>query len=552
MKKILFVLLLLFSVKIFSQAEYVAQDNLVYNFLERMETQHIISGYNSFEVPKTRKEIADYLKEVIDNNYKLDNIDQKILDDLKQEFEFELFGTLKNSTSMIGGDDYSIFSQKQKYLYYMKNTSKMSMFVNIVGEAQELALNDNFTNKNLSTGLGVIGGEIRGTISNKFGFYLRGTNGTVFGNKEAARLREDIRYNFKFNENNTDSFFDETQGYLTADFDLVKFKIGRDRLQVGYGPVKSIVGNTSPLFNYLGFNIKYSFFTFSYFHGQILGDSYYQNDSVTQGIEVVKQKYIGYHRLGFNISNDINFGVGEVIVYGDRPIDLSYLNPFSFYKSVEHSNRDRDNSMLFFDVNNKSIKGLKLYGTLLLDDVSFGKIKTNWWGNQFIYNFGFYSTNLYRILPLGIKFEYLRISPYVYTHRISNNNYTNFGYPIASFVQPNSELFYCELDYRFTNRLSLQAGYSYTLHGANPKDNNGNVIRNVGGDITLGHRAFDSENTTFLDGAREYLRNVNLSVEYEPIKQIFAKFKLIYTNSSLQNSGRVDQLQTFFTLSATL
>jgi hypothetical protein len=58
-------------------------------------------------------------------------------------------------------------------------------------------------------------------------------------------------------------------------------------------------------------------------------------------------KFLVYHRIGFNINRHFNFGVGEFIIYGRRGIDLSYLNPFAFYKSIEHSNRDRDNSMLF-------------------------------------------------------------------------------------------------------------------------------------------------------------------------------------------------------------
>ena len=43
------------------------------NFLERMETQQIIDHYNSFEIPKTRKVIAGYLQQVIQNNISLIN-----------------------------------------------------------------------------------------------------------------------------------------------------------------------------------------------------------------------------------------------------------------------------------------------------------------------------------------------------------------------------------------------------------------------------------------------------------------------------------------------
>jgi hypothetical protein len=109
---------LLFTVTILSQTEYVTSVNPVYDFLERMETLQIIENYNSFEIPKTRGEIAGYLKQIINRENKLDDVDKKILQDLKVEFEYDLYGTLHDSQSMLGKGEYDVLSQKQKYLYY--------------------------------------------------------------------------------------------------------------------------------------------------------------------------------------------------------------------------------------------------------------------------------------------------------------------------------------------------------------------------------------------------------------------------------------------------
>ena len=539
------------TVSIFSQTEYVSSTNPVYDFVERMETLQIINDYNSFELPKTRGEIAGYLKQIIKNENKLDDVDKKILQDLKVEFEYDLHGTLENAQLMIGKGEYSIFSQKQKYLYYYTEPDKFNLFINLLGEGEVIFNNDIENKKNLSTTLGYVGGVIRGTILNKFGFYLRGINGNVFGNKETALLRNDLSYNFKLTEKPDQAFFDETEGYATADFDLVKFKLGQDRINIGYGPVKALLDDNSPKFDYIEFNIAYKFFNFSYFHGKLLGNTTYSFDSTTGQITTVEEKYIGYHRIGFNISRDVNFGIGEFIIYGDRPIDLSYLNPFSFYKSIEHQNRDRDNSMLFFDFKNFSIQGLKLYGTFLIDDITINKLGTGWWGNQFMFNAGLYSTNLYKIIPLDFKFEYIAIDPYVFTHRFIRNNFTNFGYNLGSFLHPNSELFYTQTNYRFTNRLSLSGDFSYSIHGANPLAPDGSVKENVGGDITLGHRIFDSETVHFLDGFLEYSRTASITLNYEPFNQINFYFNLKYINQSLQEKTNKD-IQTFLTLSAKL
>jgi len=531
-----------------AQTEYVPSDNSVYQFLERMETMQIIPEYNSFEIPKTRKEISSYLEKVIESESRLDDVDKKLIEDLKVEFEYELSGTLENSMKIIDGDNYNFLSQKQKYLYFFDAPEKINLFVNLTGEGNLLFKNDIQMDSRSSAFLGIIGGEIRGTVLNKFGLFIKGTDGNVFGEREAAYLKNDLRYNYKLNENPKETFFDETQGYMTADFDLIRFKYGRDRMNIGYGTDKIILGNGVPIFDYIGMDINYKFFSYSFFHGQLLGDGYYANDTVTGGVHVLESKYMAYHRIGFNLSKSFNFGVGEIVIYGERPIDLSYLNPFTFYKSIEHSNRDRDNAMLFFDVNNKSFKGLKIYGTLLIDDITFEKLGTGWWGNQTILDAGVNSELLYGIIPMTIKLQYTRIDPYVYTHRLIRNNFTSYGYNLSSFTQPNSELFLTEINYRFNNRLQFSLSYDYKIHGANPLTPAGSVKENVGGNLNLGHRTFDSETVKFLDGFKEYSRLYSFSLVYEPINEYYITADINYLNESLQ-TVKNEQLETILAVS---
>jgi hypothetical protein len=263
-------------------------------------------------------------------------------------------------------------------------------------------------------------------------------------------------------------------------------------------------------------------------------------------INTVAEKYIGYHRIGLNLSNDFSIGAGEIIIYNSRPPDFTYLNPFNIYKTAQNEvSKDRDNSMIIFDFNNKSITGLKIYGVFLIDDVELAQLGTNYWGNQFIYNIGFISNNLYKYLPLQFQFEYVRQDPYVFTHRLPNNNYTNNGYSIGTFMQPNSELFLTQFNYRFTSRLKLTANFSYYLHGANLLNPDGTVKKNVGGDINLGHRQFDPINTPFLDGDRETTRRFSAKLFYEPIKDVYFSGTLTYLNESLQNSVKNKRFETF-------
>ena len=91
----------LISANSFAQTEYVLSDNKVYDFLERMESLQLIERYNSLEIPKSRSEIAGYLKEVIANPDQLDEADKELLNDLEAEFELELFRNLKKISKIL-------------------------------------------------------------------------------------------------------------------------------------------------------------------------------------------------------------------------------------------------------------------------------------------------------------------------------------------------------------------------------------------------------------------------------------------------------------------
>lgn len=533
MKKF-FLLFFALSSVIFSQAEYVRTGHSVYKFLERMENLHIISNYNSFEYPKTRREVSAYLKEVLNRISELNKVDKAILEDYKVEFEYDIFQTSHYSASLIGGT-YDLFSLKEKYIYHLTEKEKAAIFINIIGESEAIIFNDKKKNEKYSALLLNTGGEIRGTLLNKFGFQLRAANGKVFNDKAAALALTELKYNFKLNEKAEESFFDETEGYLTADFSLVKFKIGRDRLNIGYGIKNSLLGSEYPLFDYLGMNLNYKFFNYSFFHGKLLGEQKSRYSSA--GFEtIISDKYLAYHRIGFNLSDDFDIGFGEMVVYGDRPVDFSYLNPFTFYKTIEHSNRDRDNALLFFDANNNSIKGMKFYLTFLIDDINFSKIGTGWWGNQTMLDAGFSSDILYNHLPLTFGAQYVRVEPYTFTHRFARNNFTNYSYSITPF-QPNSENIMASVDYNFSSSISATADFQYTIHGANNSEN-------YGGDILKGRRNFDSEIVNFLDGDLEYSRKMSLSLSYEPFNQLLIFLNLKYVNESLKNI-RKEELQAF-------
>ena len=532
------------SVNVFAQAEYVNVNNRVYDFLNRMNYLNFLKDYNSFQIPKTRNEIASHIKNLIPYQDKLDEPDRELLNDLLIEFEYDLFGTFDNSSSLISNSSYNFFSDYEKYFFFFSDDARFNLFINLIAEGEIISKKINSDDKFSSANVLNLGGEMRGSILNKIGYYLRGTNGIADGSRDAILTKQELKYNFKLNETPDEHFYDETQAYISGDFDLVKLKLARDRMNIGYGKEKFLLGNNSPLFDYLQLNLHYDFFSFDYFHAKLLGNTTYVVDTISGDYFSLQEKYFAYHRLGFNIHPFFNFGVGEIVVYAERPLDLSYLVPLSFFKSVEHSNRDRDNTMLFFDFSSNLIPNSKIFFSFLIDDINIGKIGTGWWGNQTLFNAGIHSSPFYPNLAMEIKFEYLRLEPYTYSHRLNRNNFTQLGYNLSSTFQPNSELFLFGISYRFTNRMSLAVDFTYTNHGANIIKVDGTIV-NVGGDINLGHRTFDSETVKFLDGDLQISRAINTYFFYEPYNQLSFYLNFMYHHRSANQKLASNEIQMF-------
>jgi len=526
MRKIILLIFILLN-SIYSQIGYVEITHPIYNYLERMQSMHFISNYNSFEVPKSRKEIVKYIRKIDENKNQLNYIDLKTLEDFLVEFEFDLFNSTENYYSLFEDTTNSkLLNQKEKFIYYYSDSSTFNTFVKFVGSGEHLFAIDNANAINKNSSLFTFGAEIRGTISNNYGFYVKATNGLQFGDKELASFKNNLRYNYKYNSDHDSSkYFDETIGYFSAEFDYVKFKIGRDKVNLGYGFSKTLMDNFAPPMDYLSIQLNYSIFSFSFLHGKLFGSTSYLPNAAAGPQRLVSDKYIAYHRLGLDISRHFQLGVGETIIYANRNIDFAYINPFNFYKSAEHANQDRDNSMLFFDIKNNSFAGLMFYGIFIIDDVDFAKLGTQWYGNKFLIDLGVTYEPFPELFPLTFGLQYLRIHPYVFAHRFTDNNYTSMNYGIGTNIQPNSETLIFDIKYKPNHRIELEFIYQFSKHGSNKIDENGKVVVNYGGDILVGHRISDSDNVTFLNGIIEKTNHFIISAKYEPFKNYILTFK---------------------------
>ncbi|GJQ64130.1 MAG: hypothetical protein SCALA702_31830 [Melioribacteraceae bacterium] len=535
MKKLI-LLLLIISGFLYSQTGYVQYDDKVYDFLERLSTINVISGYNQFELPMTAKKVGDFLVEANNNRSMMNLTDLKSLDYYLKVFDFDITGEDRNFERFFPEWNFrNHFTTDKNKSAIRFVDDKFSMFINFEGASKNLSEQSNLYDDLKHITIFRYGGSFRGSFLKNFHYYLKSWNGTFLGNRSLAEKENFLKYNYKFNENPSESvnanYFDETEGYFLADFDLVRFKVGNDRLIFGYPGSESVLGSASPPVDHILMNINYKFFKFTWLHGKLLGDSYSYMDWQIGSRRDLEEKYLVYHRFEFNFSKHFTLGLGESIIYSRRGIDLSYLNPFAYYKSVEHLNQDRDNSKIFMDFVNNSITGLKFFGMIYIDDLDFSKFGTKWVGNTLLYNLGISAYPFYNSFPLTFNFNYLRIDPYFYTHRILENTYSSFGLPLGSEYLPNSETFKFSSKYQIAFNLSANFQFTYSVHGANEYSQTGELIKNYGGDLNYGYFASrDESEISLLDGLKEYSRKYFFALEYQPLPGYFVDWYVHYYN----------------------
>ena len=110
----------------------------------------------------------------------------------------------------------------------------------------------------------------------------------------------------------------------------------------------------------------------------------------------------------------------ELLISGHPRLDLSYLNPLSFYWSSQHSKSDKDNLLIGFDFE-YILDSYRFYGAFIMDEWSptktFDSNNHNWFG----YQLGVTKIIRFKDVTSSIKIEYTTTSPNLYSHDLDRN-----------------------------------------------------------------------------------------------------------------------------------
>lgn len=549
LSKIVFILTLFLRIEfLYSQIENVPTTNPVYHYLKRMALKGIIDHYHDAVLPLSRKQIAEYLIKINEDKTKLTKIEQDILSDLYVEFEYEIKNTNQNSFILFGaGDDIvsglirGTFHDREKILYRHKDE-------NLVVYAHGLMNIDarRFTGLNLHDNAYFLEGgfRIRGSLYNKFGFYMQLTNAQFWGNRNILMMDKRIKQSYALYVLDSKNF-DFVEGYAKYNSGLISIQLGRERILWGnsYGD-KLYISDYARVFDFIKCDIQYKFFKYTFIHGWLNGTkgSIYLPQSNSYE-PTVSDKYIAAHRLDFYMFKHIKFGIQEFSIYSNRAVDLGYLNPVTFFESVQRSRGERDNGFLGFDLQIRPFKNFELHADIFFDDIEIPKWGQNKWDNKYALQFGFMSVD-----PLGIKnvdfvAEYTRVDPFVFSHsRSRDNQFSSDKILLGTQIGPNAESYFFKLNTLLTHRLNFSVTYEYQRSGENIYDSSGTLIKNVGGDFLQPLRfGIDPFPLKFLDGNILKTNIIQFIASYEFLNEIFLDFRYKKYYSAFEDlSGKSD------------
>jgi hypothetical protein len=532
------------STFVFAQLENVPVDNPVYDFLKRMEVKRIIPQYSDAVLPLSRREVAELLKTIDQHRNDITATERDVLDDFKVEFAQELGLGTENRYVVFSGDGgvseilSGLASEKEKFLYTWQDSSN-TLFTDLLLSADLRAFSGDSRAKSGASVL-ELAPRFRGTLKNRIGYYLQLTHGIITGDREVALLDSTIAHNRELLDSPAFKDFNFVEGYFKVDADVLTLQVGRERLLWGYGASdKLIVSDNAPVFDFGKIDVHLGKFSYMFFHGWLLGPTRTVIGAYSGLSEAhVSPKYLAAHRFGLSFPRVVDIGFSELVVYSRRSLDLAYLNPVIDLKDVEPQLHDRDNSLRSIDAKLHAVSNFELYGTLLIDDLTWSKLGSKFYGNEFAFTVG----GSY-IEPLGLEnadvvLEYTRIDPYVYSHHIPENSYANDQFVLGNHLGPNSDDVFARFSYRFSRKLTTSLEVEKTRHGDNITDPASNLIRNVGGDALYGHRAVDAEDVTFLDGVLTKTYFFRVASTYEIFNELFFDFRYQFRRHKTSSIGR--------------
>ncbi|MDP8237465.1 MAG: capsule assembly Wzi family protein [Candidatus Hatepunaea meridiana] len=519
---LVFIIALFFSASLYAvdrASAYVPVEDPVYEFIEQCVAKGILPVWSINTRPVSRVKIAKLLGKVVTFYPHLDDkILEADLDYYLREFAYD-FRTASDTVNtrarrlrLVRYKPEIALNNPHWHVTAFEMEQFRFIFDPLIWFRYDTGSDESIFRR--ATGI-----QFRGDYKSKIGFYFRFVDNVERGNGPYFDRKGLLEDRFGYVGpllGGDETYYDMTEAYLTVSLAGVEMVFGKDRVAWGHSRDSGLLlSGLSPSFNQ--FRLKSELFNrvrFSYLIGylnafEIPTETSYQTENGWSRIDK-PQKWIASHRLEYTPWDFLVLAINESVIWGERGIDLSYLNPINFYFSAEHDGGDYDNVLMSGDITVRISKSILLYSELLIDDMKLATLGRGDPGNKFGYLFGAKLLNT-GVNGLSTGIEYTRLDPYVYTHFFPVNRYTTWTSSLGSNIGANSDRLRLWAAYRPVRQLRFDVQIDHNRKGDVGADPTDSVKRNR----DLGEKVY------FLDDNSENWISTEASVEWELLTSFF-------------------------------
>ncbi len=512
----------------------------VYTFLERLEVRGILTGVLDGTRPLSRAELASNLEPLFHSPNKMSRLNsversqlRTLIFELKEYLPPKIVQQgLQESPRLMAFRRWRflerifpnhLYTNGRNFISYSENRFQafLDPIVYFHGHWEHTdsvaSFQQNFRESHGVTAWGYWGGHLS--------FFFRFEDSKIWGSRQYPKVGSTALPGTGYaNSLGSYVYFDETQAGFVVGGSHWRLLVGKERNAWGPGHWGNLALSDRPTsYDQIKFQVRFSKFKFTSIAGvlrpypEITAYSYFTGHFQRT---LWAHKYLAAHRLEVLPFPRLKLGLHEVLIYGERNPELAYVNPINFYWSAEHNLGDQDNSTIGADLVWFPGWALKLYGSIFLDDLQTGNLGTGWYGNKWALLAGVFRPDILGVPNLDFRAEVAKIRPYVYTHRYPVNVYEHFRTPLGHWAGPNSQTVNAALTWRFSRWLAAGVAFQAWKHGSNLND------KNVGGDINLPHRAFDSPKVEFFEGEVENRQRASAWVSYEWFRNFVTRLEI--------------------------
>lgn len=390
-----------------------------------------------------------------------------------------------------------------------------------------------------TTWLNTRGYQIGGNIGKKFSFYTSGfENQARFNNYLTNYINTNNIIPGMVNDKNWRAIPRKNTkdwAYATAVLNYTankyfNFTLGHDKNFIGDGYRSMLLSDVSAAYPFfkitttLG-NVKYMALWAQFQDPK--SNLYDPSDPLYYSDHGFKRKWGAFHYLDWNVNNRLSFGFFDSIIWqdsddtGKRGLDVTYLNPIIFLRTVEGMNGSPDNALIGFTAKYKLFSNGTIYGQMALDEFTAKEVFKNkgYWANKSAFQLGLKGFDAFKVANLNYLVEFNTARPFTYTQRISTLNYGNYSEALAHPFGANFREFLSIWNYQ-SGRWVFYGQGTFAQYGLNY---NG---ENFGKDIYESYNTRTADygyhttgglktNFYYLDGRISYLLNPKYNLRFE-------------------------------------